>query len=106
VLAREGIAPRAMLPKLLQQLLDMGDRASDAPLHRLSPREREVLVLLGHGWSNAQIGRKLFISPHTVRTHIQNILQKMQMHLQLESATFAMQHGWPSGGEDPEELAI
>jgi hypothetical protein len=43
-----------MLPKLLQQLLDMGDRASDAPLHRLSPREREVLVLLGHGWSNAQ----------------------------------------------------
>ena len=106
MLAREGIAPQAMRPQLFRPLLAILDRSTDAPLHRLSPREREVLVLLGHGWSNAQIGRKLFISPHTVRTHSQNILQKMQMHLQLESAIFAMQYGWPSGGEGPEELAI
>jgi RNA polymerase sigma factor (sigma-70 family) len=109
----QGIAPRAMLPKLVQQLLEivqqlleMGDRASDAPLHRLSPREREVLVLLGRGWSNVQIGRELFISPHTVRAHIRNILQKLEMHAKLEAATFDTQHGWSAGGEDPEVLAV
>jgi DNA-binding NarL/FixJ family response regulator len=49
-------------------------------------------MLLGRGWSNAQIGRELYISPHTVRTHVQNILQKLEMHSKLEAATFAMQH--------------
>jgi RNA polymerase sigma factor (sigma-70 family) len=88
----EGVVPRVMLPQLFRRLLDMGDRATDAPLNRLSPREREVLALLGRGWSNAQIGRELYISPHTVRTHVQNILQKLEMHSKLEAATFAMQH--------------
>jgi DNA-binding NarL/FixJ family response regulator len=92
VLDGEGVVPRAMLPGLFRRLLDMGDRSSDAPLNRLSPREREVLALLGRGWSNAQIGRELYISPHTVRTHVQNILQKLEMHSKLEAATFAMQH--------------
>jgi DNA-binding NarL/FixJ family response regulator len=92
VLDGEGVVPRAMLPELFRRLLDMGDRATDAPLNRLSPREREVLALLGRGWSNAQIGRELYISPHTVRTHVQNILQKLEMHSKLEAATFAMQH--------------
>jgi DNA-binding NarL/FixJ family response regulator len=92
VLAGEGVVPRAMLPQLFRRLLDMGDRATDEPLNRLSPREKEVLMLLGRGWSNAQIGRELYISPHTVRTHVQNILQKLEMHSKLEAATFAMQH--------------
>jgi len=87
----EGVVPRAMLPELFRRLLDLGDRATDSPLNRLSPREREVLALLGRGWNNARIGRELFISPHTVRTHVQNILQKLEMHSKLEAATFAMQ---------------
>jgi DNA-binding NarL/FixJ family response regulator len=87
----EGVVPRAMLPDLFRRLLDLGDRAPDSPLSRLSPREREVLALLGRGWNNARIGRELFISPHTVRTHVQNILQKLEMHSKLEAATFAMQ---------------
>jgi two-component system NarL family response regulator len=50
-----------------------------------------VLGLLSRGWDNARIGRQLFISQHTVRTHIQNILEKLGMHSKLEAATFAMQ---------------
>jgi two-component system nitrate/nitrite response regulator NarL len=61
--------------------------------NRLSPREREVLALLGRGWSNAQIGRELYISPHTVRTHVQNILQKLEMHSRLEAALSAVRRG-------------
>jgi two-component system nitrate/nitrite response regulator NarL len=102
VLDGEGVVPRAMLPELFRRLIDLGDRASDTPLSRLSKREREVLALLGRGWSNSKIGDELFISPHTVRTHVQNILQKLEMHSKLEAATFAMQHDLPtrrSGGE-------
>ena len=58
----------------------------------LSMREMQVLTGMSQGKSNAQIGRELYISPHTVRTHVQNILQKLEMHSKLEAATFAMQH--------------
>src|SRR6266487_1579982 len=67
--------------------------------------EREVLALLGRGWSNSRIGDELFISPHTVRTHVQNILQKLEMHSKLEAATFAMQHELPGRRSgDPSKL--
>jgi RNA polymerase sigma factor (sigma-70 family) len=81
------------------------DWAADALLNRLSPREREVLALLGRGWSDAQIGRELYISPHTVRTHEQNLFQKLEMHSKLEAASLAMQHGWFPTVDDPDELA-
>jgi two-component system nitrate/nitrite response regulator NarL len=90
-LAGEGIVPRAMLPHIFRLLSDVRHQAAKSPLNRLSPREREVLVLLSQGWGNASIGDALSISPHTVRTHIQNILEKLEMHSKLEVATFAMQ---------------
>jgi two-component system NarL family response regulator len=101
VLAGEGAIPRAMLLELAKRMAAK-DRESDSPLSRLSRREREVLALLSRGWDNARIGRQLFISQHTVRTHIQNILEKLGMHSKLEAATFAMQRSFeldlgPSG---------
>jgi RNA polymerase sigma factor (sigma-70 family) len=105
LLDREGVVARPMLPQLFRWLLAMGDRSSDPPL-RLSPREREVLALLGRGWSNAQIGHQLLISPFTVRTHIQNILQKLEMHARLEAAAFARRLGWPGSVEDLADLAV
>jgi DNA-binding NarL/FixJ family response regulator len=65
-----------------------------------------VLALLGRGWSNAQIGRELYISPHTVRTLVQNILQKLEMHSKLEAASVALQHGWTSDPEGLDPLAM
>jgi DNA-binding CsgD family transcriptional regulator len=105
LLDREGAVPRPLLPQLSRWLLDRGDRSTDPPL-RLSPREREILGLLGRGWSTAQIGRELSISAHTVRTHLQNILHKLDMHARLEAAILALQHGWSAGAEDLEELAL
>jgi two-component system, NarL family, nitrate/nitrite response regulator NarL len=90
VLEGEGAVPRAMLLELARRMAAR-DRTPDSPLARLSPRERQVLALLSRGWDNARIGRDLFISQHTVRTHIQNILEKLGMHSKLEAATFAMQ---------------
>jgi two-component system NarL family response regulator len=90
VLEGEGAVPRGMLLELARRMVAR-DRTPDSPLSRLSPRERQVLALLSKGWDNARIGRDLFISQHTVRTHIQNILEKLGMHSKLEAATFAMQ---------------
>jgi two-component system, NarL family, nitrate/nitrite response regulator NarL len=89
VLAGEAAVPRAMLLEVARKMV-APDRPN-SPLSRLSPRERQVLALLSRGWDNARIGRDLFISQHTVRTHIQNILEKLGMHSKLEAATFAMQ---------------
>jgi DNA-binding CsgD family transcriptional regulator len=47
---------------------------------RLSPRERQVLALCVRDLSVAQMGRELLVSPHTVRTHMANILLKVEMH--------------------------
>jgi two-component system nitrate/nitrite response regulator NarL len=90
VLNGEAAVPRAMLLELARRLAAK-ERATASPLARLSPRERQVLALLSRGWDNARIGKDLFISQHTVRTHIQNILEKLGMHSKLEAATFAMQ---------------
>jgi two-component system nitrate/nitrite response regulator NarL len=90
VLAGEGAIPRSILLEVARRIVARSSSA-DSPLARLSPRERQVLALLRRGWDNARIGRDLFISQHTVRTHIQNILEKLGVHSKLEAATFAMQ---------------
>jgi DNA-binding NarL/FixJ family response regulator len=86
-----GLEPKASLPRVFRQLVEAQQWVSESPVNRLSLREREVLALLGRGWSNESIGSVLYISPHTVRTHVQNILEKLQMHSRLEAATFAME---------------
>lgn len=60
---------------------------------QLTPREMRVLVLLVEGASSPTISERLSISPNTVRTHIQNILTKLQVHSRLEAATFAVRFG-------------
>ena len=43
----------------------------------LSPREREVALLIGRGFSNKEVARELGLSPGTVKTHAHSILQKL-----------------------------
>ncbi|TMK47794.1 MAG: response regulator transcription factor [Actinobacteria bacterium] len=56
----------------------------------LTRREREVLGLLVEGESSQSISFSLSLSPHTVRTHIQNILTKLQVHSRFEAVSFAL----------------
>lgn len=56
----------------------------------LTRREREVLSLLVEGETSQSISHSLSLSPHTVRTHIQNILTKLQVHSRFEAASFAV----------------
>jgi two-component system nitrate/nitrite response regulator NarL len=60
---------------------------------QLTARERDVLAMLVEGSRSEEIAQRLSISPNTVRTHIQNILTKLQVHSRLEAAAFAVKHG-------------
>lgn len=60
---------------------------------QLTPRERDVLGLLVQGANGQAVGAALGISRNTVRTHVQSILTKLQVHSRLEAATFAVRHG-------------
>lgn len=72
---RVGRGGTAVDPAVIAQL--MGRRIADSPLYELSPREREVLGLMAEGRSNQAICGKLFLSPKTVETHVNRILQKL-----------------------------
>ena len=61
-------------------------------VNQLTPREYEVLSLLAEGANSFQISRTLSISPNTVRTHVQSILVKLQVHSRLEAVAFAARH--------------
>jgi len=59
---------------------------------QLTPRERQVLALLVEGADGRSVAKRLGISRNTVRTHVQSILSKLQVHSRLEAATFAVRH--------------
>ena len=60
--------------------------------HSLTPREREVLLLIAKGNTNAQVAERLFISPYTVRVHTQNIYRKLGVPNRVSAALWANEH--------------
>lgn len=64
------------------------------PLHILTRRECEVLQMLADGKSNRSIGETLFISEKTVKNHVSNILQKMDVNDRTQAVVVAIKNGW------------
>jgi DNA-binding NarL/FixJ family response regulator len=73
--------------------LSEDERDARLRARQLTARELEILTMLAEGASSANIRERLVVSPNTVRTHIQNILSKLQVHSRLEAATFAVKYG-------------
>ncbi|MCX7619631.1 MAG: response regulator transcription factor [Acidimicrobiales bacterium] len=73
--------------------------ASPVP-HPLTKREFEVLELLAEGASTAAIAERLYLSPHTVRSHVRHILEKLGAHSKLEAVSIAIRNRWLSTGDD------
>lgn len=59
----------------------------------LTEREREVLVALASGWSNAELAHRLFISEETVRTHVKRVLHKLGLRDRAQVVVFAYETG-------------
>jgi DNA-binding NarL/FixJ family response regulator len=64
-------------------------------LQELTSREREILRLIGKGLTNREIGAQIFLSEKTIKHHVTNILQKLQVRSRVEAALFAARHDGP-----------
>jgi len=67
--------------------------AGRPPLPELTPREREVLILLAHGLTNRQLAARLIVSEHTVHRHVTNILRKLDAPSRAAAAAHAARNG-------------
>jgi DNA-binding NarL/FixJ family response regulator len=56
---------------------------------RMTKRERQVIELVADGLTNKEIGHRLHLSPHTVKSHVHNILEKLAIHNRIEIARYA-----------------
>ena len=91
----ETYIPSQMVGPLIDRLLQSRNDAFAQwrQLEQLSRREKAVLALLAQGKNNEGIANSLVISPQTVKTHIQNILNKLGVHSRLAAIAFAMRDG-------------
>jgi DNA-binding NarL/FixJ family response regulator len=55
----------------------------------LTKREHQIVELIADGLTNKEIGKKLFLSPFTVKSHIHNILEKMELHTRVQLGIYA-----------------
>ena len=92
VLHGNMFVPAHLLGSVLHDLIVRGRERADSGVDRLSPREREVLALLGIGADHHEIAERLFISPHTAKTHITRLIAKLGVRSRIEAAALAVAH--------------
>jgi len=85
----------SMAAKLLTEFAALAKRDSEertqrVPAPRLTDREMEVLRLVARGMNNRDIAKELFISENTVKNHVRNILEKLQIHSRMEAVMVAV----------------
>jgi two-component system NarL family response regulator len=89
----QSLISPSMASKLLTEFASMikrGDERQQVPAPRLTDREMEVLRLVAKGMNNRDIAKQLFISENTVKNHIRNILEKLQLHSRMEAVVYAV----------------
>jgi DNA-binding NarL/FixJ family response regulator len=89
----QSLISPSMASKLLSEFATMikkGDERQQVPAPRLTDRELQVLKLVAKGLNNRDIAKELFISENTVKNHIRNILEKLQLHSRMEAVVYAV----------------
>jgi DNA-binding NarL/FixJ family response regulator len=79
--------------RVIKQFTRIPHPAPPRELDDLTERELEVFRLIARGFSNAEIGRELYISDTTVKTHITHILQKLKLRDRVQAVVLAYQTG-------------
>jgi NarL family two-component system response regulator LiaR len=86
--------------KLFNQVVQSPSAAETSVADNLSEREREVLGLLAHGLSNADIAARLYLSEGTVRNYVSAIFTKLGVTDRTQAAVLALRHGLAGYGSD------
>ena len=111
VLRDETHLPPALLTGVLRELTAARKHRTESErlVESLTPREREVLRCMVAGLGRKAVAERLYLSPHTVRTHMQNVLGKLGVHSTLAAVALARRAGvgpvdlGPTGRIIPEE---
>jgi DNA-binding NarL/FixJ family response regulator len=95
VAAGDVFVPEGVLASVVRNLVDDGmSRTTESQaLASLTTREREVLGWMVAGLNREEISHRLYLSPNTVRTHMQNLLRKLDVHSSLAAAAYGRRHG-------------
>ncbi len=87
-----------LAPSITRRLIEEFSNRPEAPsppaeLAELTEREREVLVLMARGRSNAEIAKELFVAETTVKTHVGHVLAKLRLRDRAQAVVLAYESG-------------
>ncbi|MDX2182913.1 MAG: response regulator transcription factor [Gemmatimonadaceae bacterium] len=86
-----NVLPPVMLSSLFSQIARetiRRGRPAVAEASQMTPRERQVVLLIGEGLSNKEIAARLQIATHTVKSHVRNVMEKLSLHTRLQIAAY------------------
>ena len=101
--ARGGYYVSTSVSTVLARGLGGDSGTAGDPYDRLTPRERQVILLMAEGRTNSEIGKRLYISPRTAESHRQNICKKLGFSSQTDVVLYALRRGI-LGLDDQEDL--
>jgi DNA-binding NarL/FixJ family response regulator len=96
VAAGDAVIAPALTRRLLDEFahhLGGGAPATDPRLDTLTEREREILIAIGHGWTNGEIAERLVLSESTVKTHVGRVLAKIGARDRIQAVILAYDLG-------------
>lgn len=95
VAAGQALLSPAITRRLIEMFVLAGPIAPppESPVAALTPRERDVLLLIGEGQSNAEIATRLYLSEATIKTHVNRLLSKLGLRDRVQAVVLAYETG-------------
>jgi DNA-binding NarL/FixJ family response regulator len=99
IAAGEALLAPSVTRRLIEEFARRAPTPTRTELDELTQREREVLVLMARGLSNAEIARALFVAETTVKTHVGRVLHKLRLRDRAQAVVLAYESGLVQPGD-------
>jgi DNA-binding NarL/FixJ family response regulator len=99
IAAGEALLAPSVTRRLIEEFARRAPMGSRTELDELTDREREVLVLMSRGLSNAEIARALYVAETTVKTHVGRVLHKLRLRDRAQAVVLAYESGLVQPGD-------